>query len=66
MVFNKSSCTGQEVYRRILKFLYPEAYDNSKNKKGFLNWGGKEYIDYEKEMLQKRPFKLFLRVGKKI
>jgi hypothetical protein len=67
MVFDKTKgIMGLDFYLRILKFLYPEAYNNSKSRKSFLNWGGKEYQDYEKEMLQKRPFKVILRMGKKI
>lgn len=41
MIFDKEKMTGLEFYKRILKFLYPEAYDNSKSRRSFLNWGGK-------------------------
>jgi hypothetical protein len=48
----------------MLKYLYAEAYNDSKNRSKL--FGGKSYEDYEGIMLSKRPFDLYLRYGKKL
>ena len=45
MIFDKRNLTGLQVYKRLIKFLYSEAYDYSKNRvggKSFLSWGTKD------------------------
>ena len=60
--FTKES-TGLDIYKRMLKFLYGEAYNDNKSKKMF---GGKSYEEYESAMLSSRPFQVYLRYGKKL
>lgn len=55
--------TGLTIYKRMLRFLFNEAYNDNKNKKMF---GGKSYEEYEAQMLSSRPFQLCLRYGKKL
>lgn len=55
--------TGLTIYKRMLKFLFNEAYNENKNKKMF---GGKSYEEYETQMLNSRPFQIYLRYGKKL
>ena len=61
--FFERDATGLTIYKRLLKFLFNEAYNDNKNKKYF---GGKSYEDYEANMLKERPFQLALRFGKKL
>ena len=62
LFFEKEQTTGLTIYKRILKFLYGQAYNDNKSKK--ILFGGKSYEDYEAIMLQNRPFQLFFRYGK--
>ena len=55
--------TGLDIYKRLLKFLFNEGYNDNKYKKMF---GGKSFEDYESLMLSSRPFQLYLRYGKKL
>ncbi|MCB0370988.1 MAG: hypothetical protein KDD45_16595 [Bdellovibrionales bacterium] len=61
--FFEKDATGLTIYKRMLRFLFNEAYNENKNKKMF---GGKTYEEYEAAMLAARPFQLFLRYGKKL
>lgn len=47
----------------MLKFLYNECFRDSKHKSFF---GGKSYEEYEEKMLKTKPFKIFLRYGRKL
>ena len=64
MFFEKESTNGLTIYKRVLKFLFNQAYNDNKNKK--ILFGGKSFEEYEAAMLQTRPFQLFLRHGKKL
>lgn len=57
------NATGLTIYKRMLKFLFNEAYNDNKSKKMF---GGKSYEEYEAAMLTSRPFQIYLRYGKKL
>ena len=59
----KRDATGLDIYKRMLRFLYSEAYNDNKSKKMF---GGKSYDDYENQMLAARPFQVHIRYGKKL
>lgn len=61
--FFERTTTGLGIYKRMLRFLYNEAYNDNKSKKMF---GGKTYDEYESAMLTTRPFQLYLRYGKKL
>ena len=64
IILEKSKVNGLAIYKRILRFLYNEAYDNSSKRTTF--FGGKSFEDYENVMLENRPFQLVLRYGRKI
>lgn len=55
--------TGLDIYKKMLRFLFNEAYNDNKHKKMF---GGKSYEEYESTMLSTRPFQIYLRYGKKL
>jgi len=61
LFFEKSTVNGLTIFKRVLQFLYNEAYQGKKG--GF--FGGKNYDDFEKAMLENRPFELFVRFGRK-
>ena len=61
--FFERDATGLAIYKRILRFLFNEAYNENKAKKMF---GGKSFEEYETAMLTSRPFQIFLRYGKKL
>jgi hypothetical protein len=46
MIFDKTKLTGLTIYKKFLKLLYGEAFNENKSKKTF-NWGGKNYQEYE-------------------
>jgi hypothetical protein len=48
---------GLAIYKRVLQFLYPTT---------FLKRSSTDYESYEALMLQKRPFRLFLRHQRKV
>ena len=54
LIFDKSKLNGLTIYKRFLRFLYNTAYDNSSQRTTL--WGGKSYEEYEKIMLDSRPF----------
>lgn len=60
--FDKNA-SGLDIYKRMLRFLYSEAFNDNKSKKMF---GGKSYEEYENMMLTARPFQLHLRYGKRL
>lgn len=61
LIFNKDSIKGIDIYRRVLQFLYGRAYVSDEDGKD-----KKNYIDFEVEMLEKRPFKVFLKYARKL
>lgn len=63
LFFEKSDTTGLDIYKKILKFLFPTAY---KVKKSFFGGAKEDLTSYIKQMLSSRPFKLFLKYKRKI
>ena len=61
--FERNEASGLSIYIRMLKFLYNQAYNDSKARAKL--FGGKSYEQYEEVMLRKRPFTLHLRHGRK-
>lgn len=60
-LFEKKSIKGIDIYVRMLKFLYGKAYIYNEDSND-----PTPYTEYEKLMLEKRPFKIFLKYNKKI
>lgn len=63
LFFEKKETTGLDIYKKILKFLFPTAY---KVKKSFFGKATEDLAGYLKIMLSNRPFKLFLKYKRKI
>lgn len=63
LFFEKKETNGLDIYKKILKFLFPTAY---KVKKSFFGKATEDLAGYMKAMISNRPFKLFLKYKRKI
>lgn len=57
LLFERNETSGLTIYKRVLRFLFPTAY---------IKRPATDYAAYEALMLQKRPFKLFLKHDRKV
>lgn len=65
--FNIETVTGLDIVKRILKYLYYDTYlYSTKRADKVKNEYIKTYEEYEKYMLENRPFVLYLCADKKI
>lgn len=60
--FEKKNLKGGDIYRRILKYLYHDTYDNSKKRARMMS--GKSLEEYMTLMMKERPFKLIFKSKK--
>ena len=62
--FSGKNLKGIDIYKRILKYLYNDTYDNSKKRSRIM--GGKTLEEYMKIMLNEKPFELVFKYKKSV
>ena len=62
--FSGKDLKGIDIYKRILKYLYNDTYDNSKKRSRIMS--GKSLEEYMKIMLNDKPFELVFKYKKSV